>query len=102
MFCEEHTGMIKENAKLASSVEALCGELKDIKERIIYHINEAEKPGGRHEQLIQNTSALKALQEQISVIKKGYWLSGVVGGLIGGLLGKISPGFFDSISHFLR
>jgi len=99
-FCKDHIDLIRENATLSANVKDLCEELKEVKDRIIYHINEAEKSGGRHEQMIKTTEIVKSLQNQISVIKKGYWFSGAVGGVVGGLIGAGSPEAVNIIAKF--
>ena len=67
---------------------------KDIK--FESHVMEAEREGGRHDQIRDNSKEIIYLKKQISEIKKSKWQSGAIGGAVVFVLTK-SP----EIGHML-
>jgi len=48
------------------------------------HISEGDRQGGYRDRLV-------ILEQQVSVIKQGYWKTAITAGCLGGLIGNLSP-----------
>jgi len=82
--CEYHT-------EFAANVAVIKNDIKYIREKVCQHIEEGEKQGGFRDRLVVAEQALKGYKQEISAIKKGYWVSGVIGGIIGSLFTHTAP-----------
>ena len=93
-ICKQHQNMVIELTKLTSTVENMDKSFKEIKDRMVNHINEGEKPGGIRE-------IVHDLTKDVADIRKGMWRVAIVGGLIGGLISQLTPEIFGFIMKLL-
>lgn len=82
-------------ATISTQLDALRFTLDTVRDKICRHINEGEAPktGYRDRLLIA--------EQEISVIKQGYWKACIVSGIIGGLLGQGIPKLVSLILKLL-
>ena len=96
---EELSGDIKMLLRIAAEnrthIEEIFRSITELKVSIGSHISEAEKEGGIRDRV-------RRAEEQVGVIKKGYWKTGLTCGFIGALLGHITPDFGRIIVIFLK
>lgn len=92
--CEYHVELVKDIATIKSDIAY-------IKDNFSCHIKDAEKDGGFRDRLLLTETRLVALGQEISLIKKGYWINGIIGGLIGGLLATSAPETFKLIGKLV-
>lgn len=85
--CEYHT-------LLVADIAVIKTDIKYIKDKVCNHIREGEERGGFRDRLI-------ILEQEVSVIKKGYWKTAIVSGLIGGLVGNLSPDIITGIARLV-
>jgi len=90
-ICEEHKEIIKNHAKLYTSIAVIEMMLTEIKDKVISHIEDGERRGGYRDRLVTVENQNETLQKELIAIKKGIWKIGVTAGVIGGLIGHGTP-----------
>jgi hypothetical protein len=85
--CEYHTLLVADIAVIKNS-------LANIEKKMCSHVEDGEKQGGFRDRLI-------IAEQEISIIKKGYWKACLISGLIGGLVGNVSPDIITSIAKLV-
>ena len=91
-MCEEHIKMATDVATIKQLLNDMHASFQEVKLRFVGHIQDEEKPGGRHDRLL-------ILEQEVSALKKAMWARVTVAGLIGGLIGS---GASDAIGIFLK
>ena len=102
----------KEWGILETDIKNICRTLDEIKSNFGTHIKQGEEPGGYRDRLRELEIKCKgcevtfhnnyvSLKTEISVIKRGYWVVGIVSGSIGGLIGNNAPDFFNFLAKIL-
>lgn len=85
--CEYHITLVSDIAVIKSSLDT-------IKDKICSHITQGEEKGGFRDRLI-------ILEQEVKVIKQGYWKAALVAGILGGLIGNLSPDLIQGIAKLI-
>lgn len=92
--CIQHQEMVIQTTRLNSSIEGLQRSFDEIKDRMVRHIEEGERPGGIREQVHD-------LMGKVSRLERRHWLDCLVAGVIGGLVSNSAPEFFGLLAKML-
>lgn len=93
--CEYHIQLVED-------IAVIKNDLKYMRDKVCSHIEEGEKAGGFRDQVLLARVDINNLKEQISVIKKGYWKTAIVGGLVGGLMANTTPEMINFIVGWFK
>lgn len=92
-----HETCLKEEqwGELKTTLKYLTESMNRIEKRVLTHVEEGDRPGGFRDRLL-------ILERDVSIMKKGYWIAAVVGGVIGGMLGSSVPEAFAFIFKVIK
>ena len=76
--------------------------LDRIENKVCTHIYDGEKEGGFRDKLLTAILDIDRIKTELSLIKKGYYISGALGGVIGGLVGKVSPDIISFLVGLIK
>lgn len=82
--CPQHQDMVVQLTKIEVIIDNLTKNFNEVKERMVTHIVEGEKPGGIRERVHDLELLVKRVQTEM-------WKVAIVSAFIGSLVGQLTP-----------